>query len=1089
MITGPVEADALSVLCAHWPAPASAAQAGVAEADATDRLASASQLVLAHGGQLGQASAQALTAVFRSGPLQADPGERAIRCGLALIDLAPALARPSLGVHSSAAAAGAGGTALVSAAAQLAACLARAAPAGRLRLSLAAVTPVRRLFDFEPLAPLAVAGLSAPLPTALLRPARPQRPQASPDRARPLVGRQTELAELQAAFGRLIGSAQASALTLLADPGIGKSRLLHEFDAWSQARPLPFQVLRGRATAQAQGQPFGLLGGLLRSFCQIELEPGELEPGELDPGDLDPGDLDPGDIDPGALDPREIARRPAALPARFEAAVLPWLQAGDSAGQGQRQAHLLGHLIGIGFAGSPHVAGLLGAPLQGQQLALQAAALLLRRLAGNGAAPLLLHIEDLQWADSQSLDFLDYLLEVNHDVALLIVATGRPALADRRPAWTRSQGPHRRVDLGPLDRAHSHQLATDRLKQLAELPTALIDLVLQDAAGHPGAIEARIALLIDQGVIIASGDDWAVNAARLRAARLPSTQDAVLQARLALLPVAERRALQGASVIGPMFGAQALGALGRSLAQALPALLQRELASSVAGPGAPAWFGFQQAALAPLAYASLAPHRRRALHARFAGWLGAISGPGAELSWGRSAHHFEQAGDQARAAEQHARAAESAHLRYASAAVMDHAGRGLALLARLPAGAGRRLLAWRLLKARIRMLEVAGDRAQHRRDVAALLALAEAMDDDSRRADAHLCSTLLAMLTTDYSAMQLAARQAMACAARCGDHARRLQAMRYFASAHFRLGDWDAGQRLARQCLGEARDRGLREVEAFCTNLLGIIATRQRDPLAGLRWDEQTLAAWRQLGDRNQEAISLCNIGESWLELGEPTLARRHLEDGEQLARACGNLIAQSAALSNLSVLARRQGDAERAVALAGQALAAAAAASSPEYQLIALQQLGEAELLRGQPAAAAQAFDAVLALALRQQLPAPPDAVAGLAALALAQDDLPTALQHTLRLLALDASGAVALGSLNPRRLALICHRVLSSAGDPRAGAWLRRAHDELLGVAATITDAGLREAFLNNIPDHRATLAAWALHAPTLSPHAECR
>ncbi len=80
-------------------------------------------------------------------------------------------------------------------------------------------------------------------------------------------------------------------------------------------------------------------------------------------------------------------------------------------------------------------------------------------------------------------------------------------------------------------------------------------------------------------------------------------------------------------------------------------------------------------------------------------------------------------------------------------------------------------------------------------------------------------------------------------------------------------------------------------------------------------------------------------------------------------------------------------------------------------------------------------------------------------------------------RVLELDTGGAVAVRSLNPRRLALICHRVLSSAGDPRAAAWPRRAHDELLGVAATITDATLRDGVLNNIPDHRAILAAWAL------------
>ena len=535
------------------------------------------------------------------------------------------------------------------------------------------------------------------------------------------------------------------------------------------------------------------------------------------------------------------------------------------------------------------------------------------------------------------------------------------------------------------------------------------------------------------------------------------------------------------AIVGLVLGSLAIY-FGRGLSQAMPALLQRELALSAA-PGAqgsaPA-FNFKHQLLQELVYGSLAPRARRALHARFAGWLAALTGLRANEVPGQSAHHFEQAGDLARAAEQHARAAEHAQLRYAADAVMTHVQRGLTLLDRLPARPDQPALRWRLLKARIRVMEVIGQRAQHRVDLDALVALAEAMDDDGRRADASMSCTLYALFTADFAGLKAAARQTMDWAARAGDHALRLQAMINFASAHFHLGDWDAGQRLARQCLAEARERGVREVEAYSTNLLGIIASRQRDPVAGLHWDEQTLAIWRELGDRSHEAISVCNIGESWLELGEPTLARRHLEEGARLSRRCGHLVAHSAALSNLSMLERRMGQGEQALALARLAIDAAVATTAPAYEAIGLQQLGETELLLGHFAAATQAFRATQALALRHQHPPPPDALGGLAAVALAEGDVATALQQVLQVLALDAAGAVAVGSLNPRRLALICHRVLANADDPRALAWLQRAHGELLDVAATISDEALRDGFFNNIPDHRAILAAWAMHAP---------
>lgn len=1029
-----------------------------------DWVVNATQIVLAYGGRVSRASAQTLEAAFKPGAGPADHAERALHCAQALLAQAQALPATSnrrqlpsegslrLGVHSPTI--GRAAHAELGRVAQPSAAIARSAPPGRLCVDHDLIALVRGLFDFEPPLPLAVEGRAIPLQICLLRdailPPGAEAPRGTVDPEPTLTGRDDELRALQAAFGRLVEGGGASALTVLAEPGIGKSRLLREFDAWARATPVPFHRLRARATPGGQAQPFGLLGQLLCGFCQI---------------------------DPNG--PSE------ALRIRLEEALVPWFLDDEGADVAERHVHLLGHLIGLDLSHCRHLQRLLADPAQVRKQALAAVALLLRRLSASGSTPLLMLIEDLHWADSESLDGLDDLLQTQPDLAILILSSGRPELAARRPAWTTALGAHRQLDLGPLDDARSRRLAAELLGKLPAIPGALLDRVVRDSQGNPYGIEERIKLLIDQGVILASGGSWSVSAARWPAASLPTTLAEVLQARLALVPAAERRTLQRASVIGPVFGAAALRALGTGTSLALPGLLQRDMALSVPGSaqgGAPS-FNFKHQLLHELVYASLTPRTRRALHARFAAWLVGLTGQRANDMLGQSAHHFEQAGDDVRAAEQHARAAEYAHQRYAADAVMDHAQRGLVLLDRWPAGADQRELRWRLLKARIRMLEVIGQRAQHRADLDALLTLADELGDDARRAEAHLGAAVWAMNVADFAVMKASARAAMGCAARAGNQSLRLHAMRYFASANFSLGDWDAGQRLARQCLAEARALGLRDVEAFCTNTLSSIASKQRDPLAGLHWDEQTLAVWRQLGDRSQEAISVCNIGESWLELGEATLARRHLEDGVRQAHACGNRMLCGVALGNLSVLEGRLGNGERAVSLAAQAIKAAVATGALQWEMLARQQLGEAEQTMGRYAAATKTFEAIEALASCHRLPEPPDALAGLAALALAQGDVPTALRHMLRVLALDVDGALALRSLNPRRLALICHRVLSSAGDPRAGAWLQRTHAELLTVAATISDEGLRDGFLNNIPDHRAILAAWALHEQELA------
>ena len=1051
--------------------------AGQSERDAGDWVASATQAVLAHGGSVARASAQALEASFASGPRPEDSAERALRCAQAMLAQAQATGRGwpgagslRLGVHG--AATGPVAHAEPGLVVRQAAAIARWAPPGRLCIPHDLLALVRGLFDVEPPLPLVVEGRALALQVCLLRDAA-QLPGAYSPRgvvdlvvdpvvdpvvepAPPLVGRDDDMRMLQAAFGRLVAGGGARALTVLAEPGIGKSRLLREFDTWAHARSVPLHSLRARATPGGQAQPFGLLGQLLFGFCQIDPS----HPSEW-------------------------------LQARLELALVPWFLDDDGADHAERQVHLVAHLIGLDLRHSRHLQPLLADPAQIRQRALRAVALLLQRLSAFGSSPLLMLIEDLHWADNESLDSLDDLLQTQPDLALLIVSSGRPELAARRPAWAAQAGAHQRLDLGPLDKARSRRLAADLLGKLPEIPRALLDRVVKASDGNPYGIEERIKLLIDQGVIQASGEVWSVSAARWPAVRCPATLAGVLRARLDLVPPAERRTLQRASVIGPVFGAAALRALGGGVSLALPGLLRCDLALSLpaAGPGAATSFSFKHPLLQELVYASLTPRTRRALHARFAAWLVGLAGERGQRGqrtnhlFGQSAHHFEQAGEDLRAAEQHARAAEYAHQRYAADAVMGHAQRGLALLDLLPTGTDQRELRWRLLKARIRMLEVIGQRAQHRADLDALLSLADASGDDARRAEAHLGAAVWAMNVADFAAMKSSARLAMGCAARAGDQNLRLHAMRYFASANFSLGDWDAGQRLAHQCLAEARAHGLRDVEAFCTNTLSSIASKQRDPVAGLHWDEQTLTIWRELGDRSQTAISVCNIGESWLELGDATQARRHLEEGVRLARACGNRMLCGVALGNLSVLERRLGDGERAVALAAQAVDAAVATSALGWEMLARQQLGDAEQAIGRHAAAALTFESIQALALRHQLAEPPDALAGLASLALAQGQVPTALRHVLRLLELEADGAVAQGSLNPRRLALVCHRVLSSAGDSRALAWLQGVRDELLAVAATISDEALRDGFLNNIPDHRAILAAWALHEQELA------
>ena len=138
----------------------------------------------------------------------------------------------------------------------------------------------------------------------------------------------------------------------------------------------------------------------------------------------------------------------------------------------------------------------------------------------------------------------------------------------------------------------------------------------------------------------------------------------------------------------------------------------------------------------------------------------------------------------------------------------------------------------------------------------------------------------------------------------------------------------------------------------------------------------------------------------------------------------------------------------------------------------------------------------------------------AGLAGLAWAQGDIGGALREVNALLAWARAGAPgdavggprddsapfaidatdttdAAGNVDgaeyPRLIELTVYRVLAAAGDPRASAWLQRAHSALMAQADAITDAALRQMFLTNIPHRRDIVALWAARGASIAAPAQ--
>ena len=305
----------------------------------------------------------------------------------------------------------------------IAARMEQTAPPGALRISHDTYAQVRGMFEVEAQEPLTVKGVDEPIRSYLVQRAKPRAfrigTRGIEGVATRMIGRDAELEALQRGLQRLFAERQLAAVTVVAEAGIGKSRLLYEFEAWSEARPETFYLFRGRATPQTQGQPYGLLRDILAWRFQIADD-----------------------------DSIEAAR------AKIEQGIVPLFEHDDGADLGRGPCPSAGppdrHRLGATAATCAASSTTRGRSATAR---FHAAAQVFRRVArARRPRRSCCSSTTCTGPTTTALDFLAYLAEVNRDVPLLMLAFTRPTLFERRADWPGARAASQRIDLGPLGR-------------------------------------------------------------------------------------------------------------------------------------------------------------------------------------------------------------------------------------------------------------------------------------------------------------------------------------------------------------------------------------------------------------------------------------------------------------------------------------------------------------------------------------------------------------------------------------------------------------------------------------------------------------
>jgi hypothetical protein len=711
-------------------------------------------------------------------------------------------------------------------------------------------------------------------------------------------------------------------ITVVAEPGVGKTRLVEEL-VGDTAR-----VLRGHSLPYGTGVSFWALAEIVKTLAGI------LE------------------SDAPAVVEQKLAELVAGV------ADSEWV------------LRNVRGLAGTHVAQAPAVGGASGEPFPAWRALFEALA---------QERPLALVFEDVQWADDGLLDFIDHLVRWAVGAPILVIATARPELLERRPDWEQTA-----LRLTPLSE-----------DETAELISALSDGTLSSTEAETVAARCGGNPLYAEHCVELRGTDQA---------ELPDTVRAILDARLDALPAAEKALLQDAAVVGHVFWPSAAGHGAddpRWRALEGRQLVRRAPSSAIAEQPE---YRFAHALLRDAAYERIPRQERVDRHTRTARWIEALGrrDDHAELI----AHHYRCALDLAHAAglpvdelsvsarEAFARAGDRARSLDAFDAARRFYGEARELW---PSGAEREraeLLhrsavaayesgdddrVWALEQARASLL-AAGDRARTAA-IEALLAEVRWMQGDDEGTVAHLRHARELALRLEPSAERAGvlvrgvaydaltgaydparAREALELVEALGLDRLRVYLLLMIGSGRVNTGE-SAGVEDMERALAAAREGDwLFETCSGCINL-GTLRARQGDMRGALALQLEALRVAERLAHSDNRRWSLGNAIRLWVETGEWDRAGTAADAFLAESSRAGAHYQDATAAHARALLRLARGQLEGALADHAFALERARATRDPQALCPALAVAAHVHAEIGQPTAAAAAIDELLEL------------------------------------------------------------------------------------------------------------------------------
>ena len=762
------------------------------------------------------------------------------------------------------------------------------------------------------------------------------------ERRATLVGRASEMRELDRALSLVRKNGEARVVTVLGATGIGKTRLVRDFlvksrpaeraDRAGEAHAPP-RVYRG--AAREHGPAYEAFARVLRARF-------------------------------GIVEGMDAEAAKAQVRSQV-ASVLEDRKVGDV-------VYFLGQLIDLDFHDSPLIKAVGGDPQQLHRMRRAVIKGFFEADAKREGGTLVLVFDDLQWAQDESLEKLTYLIENLH-APLLVVCIARPEMVARRDGWLRHGGDrHSVIELSPLSEVEASSVMQDLLAPCGDTPEVeeLIDAACTLAGGNPALLEQMVRIYLDTGVLDPTDDfddeKWNIHLEKLAAVRLPLTVHDAVQARIAALAPAERDLLERAATMGGVFWLGGLLAIQRldeatpeiwsageppdklAIKRILEELVERDYVLRLPDSTFPGdeelvfKHNLEREQLVKLT----PPGTARRYHDALADWLAFKEHvKTSEEYLTMLARHRERAGKKVQAATAYLAAADVARAQYANGKAAELYARGLELQATgIEVDEGERiqalhhygdvlqalgrsdesLAAFReMLTRAFRLDQRAKGGAAHSR-IGRLFRETGRLDDATRHLSAALslfeessdergvASTLddvgkLHWLRGDYPRALDFTQRALAMRRKFGDRRSIALSLNNLGLVYQDSGQFKQALEAFEQALKIRREIGDLVGVSITLNNLGTVSQDQRDDARALALFTEAYDMAKETGDRNRIALVLTNLGETYNRLGDAAKAITFLKQAEELADELGDKLGLAEAVRGLgkAFLAQRE--------------------------------------------------------------------------------------------------------------------------------------------------------------------------------------